>query len=408
MYICIFESSQKKSTIVKNPLILFLSILIILGLFSCKFLSKPTNYLNQTVPDSHPVVFAPDIVSAKGRLEHGISFSPDGQEMTFGILNNDDSGQIFYSKMMNEDWTEPMIFEPLKGKSVFLPYFSPDGKSLLYAQSKPEVNYLTDIGKLEKSADGWGSPQLIQHPLSSKSREANASMTYNGTIYFSSNRNCEGKENCFTADLFYSALVDEEYRKVEVISELLSPNDEESVFISPNEDYLIFCRYTSDETATDLYITYRDINKKWTVPRVLDSAINSNDWDRRPFVSIDNKFLFFTRLQVEQTELRESDIFWANTSKVFKPFVFNPVSNTTIKVGEKFEILLPADYFKDIDDQQLTLSLNTTEYDWLEFDNKNNLISGLPTETGNFELTFTAVDKFLNTTENQVKLKVTD
>ena len=115
-----------------------------------------------------------------------------------------------------------------------------------------------------------------------------------GKIYFSSNRNCEGKENCNTADLFYSKLVDNEYQSVNVISEFISSNDEESVFISPKQDYIMFCRYTDNETWMDLYISYRDINNNWIEPQMVDSTINSKDWDRRPFVSIDNKFLFFT------------------------------------------------------------------------------------------------------------------
>ena len=140
--------------------------------------------------DSIPVIFGPDIVSIKGRFEHGLSFSPDIRELAFGVLNKDDfSGEIFYSKKVDNNWTEPMIFEPLKSECVYLPYFSPDGKSLLYAQSQPDTdNGYTDIWIIEKINDGWDSPKILQSPLSSTSREANACMTNDGTIYFSSNR----------------------------------------------------------------------------------------------------------------------------------------------------------------------------------------------------------------------------
>ncbi len=300
-----------------------------------------------------------------------------------------------------------MVFEPLKNECVYLPYFSADGRSLLYTQSKPDTdNVYTDIWMIEKVNDEWGPPKIIQAPVSSTSREANACMTHDGTIYFSSNRNCDGKEDCHTADLFYSKPMDNGYQSVDVISEFASSNDEESVFISPKEDYIIFCRYTSDETGVDLYISYRDVNNNWTEPRLIDSTINSKDWDRRPFVSIDNKFLFFTRLQVGKKGLTESDIFWVNTSKLFKPFVYHSLSDTTVRVGEKFEISIPNDYFNHIDDEQLIYRVNQNQFDWLNFDSEQMKLSGLPPMEGDFELTFTAIDKSSNMTDDRMVITV--
>lgn len=384
-----------------------LPLILILLLVSCKSSIESTNYLGQTHPNSIPVIFAPGIVSMKGRLEHGISFTPDTRELAFGVLNKDDfSGKVFYSKRINEKWTEPMVFEPLKNECVYLPYFSPNGKSLLYAQSKSGTdNVYTDIWMIEKISDDWVSPKKIQ-ALSSTSREANACMTYDGTIYFSSNRNCDGKENCHTADLFYSKLMDNEYQSVDVISEFISSNDEESVFISPKEDYIIFCRYTDNETGVDLYISYRDSNNNWIESQIIDSTINSKDWERRPFVTIDNKFLFFTRLQIGEKGLTESDIFWVNTSKLFKPFVYNSLSDITVQVGEEFEISIPQNYFKDIDDKRLTYSVSNNQFDWLNFDSEQMKLSGLPSMEGDFELTFTAIDKSSNMTDDKIIITV--
>lgn len=388
---------------------IILPLILILLLHSCISSTKTTNYLGQTYPDSIPVIFAPGVVSMEGRLEHGISFTPDRRELAFGVLNKDDfSGEIFYSRRINEKWTEPMVFEPLKNKCVYLPYFSPNGKSLLYTQSQADIdNMQTDVWMVEKINDEWGTPKIIRAPISSTSREANACMTYDGTIYFSSNRNCYGKDNCHTADLFCTKPIGNEYQSVNVISEFISPNDEESVFISPKEDYIIFCRYTDNDTGVDLYISYRDSNKKWIEPQIINSTINSKDWDRRPFVSIDNKFLFFTRLQIGETGLTESDIYWVNTSKLFKPFVYHSLpETTTIQVGEKFEISIPKDYFKDIDDKQLIYSINQNKFDWLIFDSEQMKLSGKPTVPGDFELIFTAIDRSSNRTHDKIIITV--
>jgi len=285
---------------------------IIIGMIGCKTNTVTLDYFGQTEPETTPMIFGEGLISKKGRFEHGISFTPDTRELAFGVLKEDGvSGDIHYSKKNNDKWTSPELFKPLAKDNVFLPYFTPNGKSLLYAQSIPDTNnlYITDIWSIEKVNDNWDFPIKIPMPLSSISREANASMTNDGTIYFSSNRNCEGKENCYAADLFYSKLVDEEYQSVKEIVELNSSDDNESVFISPEETYLIFCSYTDNETFMDLYISYRNYNNSWTVPQMLDSTINSKDWDRRPFVSIDNNFLFFTRLQIGEKGLTEADIY---------------------------------------------------------------------------------------------------
>jgi len=383
---------------------LFLGLLLI----GCNSPSESIDYFGQTYPESNPVIFAPDIISVKGRLEHGISFTPDTRELAFGILNQDDlSGQIFYSRKIEDKWPDPMVFEPLKNECVYLPYFSPDGKSLLYTQSKADTdNVFTDIWMMKKMDDIWVFPKLLKAPLNSSSRESNACMTYSGVIYFCSNRNCIGKLDCHSADLFYSNPNDREYQSVDVIPEFISPNDEESVFISPKEDYIIFCRYTDNETGVDLYISYRDSEKSWTEPKLVDSTINSRDWDRRPFVSIDNKYLFFTRLQIGEKGLTESDIFWVNTSKMFKPFVYRSLSNIIVQAGTEFEINIPNDYFKDIDDKDLIYNVKQNQFEWLNFDSVHMKLSGLPSVEGDFELTFTAIDKSSNVAEDKIILTV--
>ncbi|MDO6517969.1 putative Ig domain-containing protein [Zobellia uliginosa] len=387
-----------------------LSFIFILGFMGCTSQEGTVDYLNQNLPGATPVIFAPGIVSVKGRFEHGISFTPDTRQLAFGTLNPSDfGGSVFYSEKISGKWTPPEMFKPLENRSVFLPYFTPDGESLLYAQSIADTNnlYMTDIWRIKQENGNWGIPKKMHFPINSTSREANASMTYDGSLYFSSNRNCQGKENCYTADLFYSTMEGNTYQSTNAISELNSSNDEESVFISPKEDYILFCRYTDDDSFVDLYISYRDYRKQWTPAAVLDAPINSKDWDRRPFVSIDNKLLFFTRLQIGEKGLTESDIYWANTSKVFKPFVFRPQEDITVPLGEKFSLTLPSDYFKDIDSDQLVLGCNQDEFDWLTFDNKNMTLSGVPADEGDFELTFTAVDEFMNRTEDNISISVT-
>ena len=380
-----------------------LSILCTSLLLCCRHSIEPVDYLGQSYPDSIPTIFGPDIVSLKGRLEHGISFTPDTKALAFGVLNADDfSGKIHYAEQSKDTWSNPEVFEPLKDENVFLPYFSPDGKSLLYAQSRPDtISYLTDIWRLQKNKTNWNRPEKVNDPISTATREATACMTKDNTIYFSSNRDGNG-----LADLYVSSLENRAYSKVERIDAISSERDEESIFVSPNADYIIFSRYATDENGPDLFISYRDSKGNWGEPRALNAAINTSDWERRPFVSMENKFLFFTKLTFDQSGLTESDIYWVNTEKVFKPYVFNAIAEKTVRVGEKTEIKIPSDYFKDIDDEKLKIRLKNEKIEWAELDVKKMTLVIHPKEIGEFELFFTAVDSFSNETEDSVKIRV--
>src|SRR6056297_1979109 len=168
-----------------------LPFIVVIVLIGCKTNTFTVDYFGQSEPESTPVIFGEDIIPKKNRFEHGISLTPNGRELAFGILDeNADRGKIFYSQKIKDKWTSPQNFKPLGNGSVFLPYFTPDGKSLLYAQSIPDTNnfYITDIWTLERIIGNWGPPIKLPAPLSSISRETTASMTNDGTIYFSSNR----------------------------------------------------------------------------------------------------------------------------------------------------------------------------------------------------------------------------
>ncbi|WP_378178023.1 hypothetical protein [Aquimarina sp. SS2-1] len=353
------------------------------------------------------MIFAPDIVSVKGRLEHGLSFTPDTQEVVFGVLDNEDfSGSIWYAKKEAEGWTTPVIFELLKDQSVYLPYFSPDGQSLLFAKSISDTNkYVTDIWRLQKNRDTWSDPKKVGFPISSLEREASACMSLDKTIYFSSNRD---KNSSGTADLYVSSLENGTYTNAKRIDAICSDRDEESIFVDPGERYIIFSRYVTDTNPPDLLISYKNVNDLWSEPKVLDTGINTTDWERRPFVSADHKFLFFTRLQMDEKGLTESDIYWVHTKKVFTPFVFNPITIQTIKFGKETTVSIPTDYFKDIDQEQLEISFNNENVKWASFDSSTMILTMHPDEVGEFEVIFSTVDAFSNETNDRVNIIVAE
>lgn len=384
---------------------LIVAICLLLTMVCCKSNIEPTDYFGQPNPGNIPEIFAPSEISIKGRFEHGISFTPNGRELAFGILDkNDFTGIIYHSEKIDTGWMKPSVFAPLENESTFLPYFSPDGKSLVYAQDKPDtITGLTDIWILNKTGNSWVNPQKMNNTINTLTREANACMTMDRKIYFSSNREGNG-----LADLYCSAPENGEYVKAEVLDAITTISDEESIFVAPNEDYIIFCTYTGDKNGADLFIGYKDYHNNWTDPTLLDSTINSSAWERRPFVSIDNNYLFYTRLTFDEKGVIETDIYWVNTTKVFKPYVYHPLPDTTLVVGEKMKLSVPKNYFLDIDNHMVSIKMDSNNISWLKYDADKMTLSGTPDQKGEFEVRFTALDTSLNTTVDIVRIIVTN
>ena len=86
-------------------------------------------FFGQKPPDLIPEIFAPEIVSINGRYEHGISFSPDLDELYFSANKKDEDPSIYFSKLDGEKWTNPKKANFTKGKKVgeMHPFVNPSG-----------------------------------------------------------------------------------------------------------------------------------------------------------------------------------------------------------------------------------------------------------------------------------------
>jgi Tol biopolymer transport system component len=102
-------------------------------------------------------------------------------------------------------------------------------------------------------------------------------------------------------------------------TELPSPINQDSSnnyhpFISPKEDYLIFnSERDGGLGGADLYISFKDTNCNWQVPKNLGDNINTELRDICPTVTPDGKYLFFTR-NWKNNDKWYGDIYWIETS----------------------------------------------------------------------------------------------
>lgn len=385
----------------------YISFLVIWS-FSCspkKHTEAPNiTYLEQETPDSIPQVFGKDIVSVKGRFDMGFTISPDGKSMAFGVADesNPEKTCIYLMNYNNGKWTSPEKSFLSDNINTFFPMFSPSGKELYFAKSVDESP--TDLWVAEYIDKNAVNPQPLDSIINSTEREAGHGKSKSGAFYFTSNR--DDQYQC-CGDIYYTQLESGVYSKVQKSDILSSPADEESLFLSPDENYIIVQAWKYDSKSKhDLFISYRTKKGAWTVPKTLSILINGEEIEQRPFISPDNKFLFFSRTSVTQENeqaVYDSDIYWVSTKSVFSPYAYNPQIDASIRYDEEFELHFPKDIFKDVDDEklsfQLTLENDSAIPEWMEFDNGRLILSGKWNTKESLMLKLTATDTSENTGE---------
>ncbi len=86
-------------------------------------------------------------------------------------------------------------------------------------------------------------------------------------------------------------------------------------YIAPDESYILYSiRKNKADKFSDLYISYRLKNGKWTDPVNLGSDINTAKNEYLPIVSGDGKYLFFVSNREEGDFLR----FWVSAKIIEK------------------------------------------------------------------------------------------
>ena len=358
---------------------------VLLLLFSCDA-KKPTDdqnfqYLGQQLPDSIPVIFGEGVISVKGRFDMGLAISPDNNSIAFGVAHesNPEETCIYLMNYTKGEWTSPSRSFLPNNENTFFPMFSPSGDELYFAKSVDESP--TDLWVAKYIDDKAINPQPLDSMFNSNSREAGHGKSKSGSFYFTSNRD---ESNPCCGDIYFTQLESEGHSQIKKSEILSSEADEESLFLSPNEDFIIIQVWKTEfGSKHDLYISYRTKNDSWTTPKRLNQLINSKEIEQRPFVSPDNKFLFFSRTGVTQEngqDVYDSDIYWVSTKSAFQPYVYNPEVEASIKFNEEFELKLPKDIFKDVDDQNLTYQLTLEDGSeipgWIGFDDDRLTLSG--------------------------------
>jgi hypothetical protein len=155
----------------------------------------------------------------------------------------------------------------------------------------------------ERHHGTWSEPTKLKRPINSDYAELFFDQSKNGTIYFTSNR----PEGIGKWDIYFVISNNGKYDKLENIGSPINKLYAWDPCIAPDESYLIFGAGRADGYGqSDLYISFKK-NGEWTEPKNLGNKINTKANEFGPFLSPDNKYLFFCR-----HDDTKGDIYWVD------------------------------------------------------------------------------------------------
>ncbi len=283
-------------------------------------------YLGQKPPDLEPELFAPGIISTKdnealfGIFKHGTYIIFDRKPNGFKDWAKN---PVYITQEIIENWEPPALTENL-GRPWYLDYPHPNnGQEVYYTWWLPldKNGRISDINiwKVKFTEDRWGEPHKLRYRINTNHFDAWPSIAKNGVLYFHSNR----EDSFGRSDIYKSVLVDGKYSTVENLgTKINTPGLEHDPCIALDGSFLI---YSSDREGSqgkdDLYVTFQTENGEWSDPINLGASVNSEASENRPYLTPDEKYLFFT-----STRNANLDIFWVDV-KIIEELISHHAAN---------------------------------------------------------------------------------
>jgi hypothetical protein len=377
------------------------AIICSLFLNSCFGQPIPTDslFLGQTPPGNTPKVFNLPVSPLSFTAER-IAISNDGKEIYYSVVRSYypiTGDTIKYYKYTGNKWTGP--FNLFNG--FLAPAFSVTGDTMYFQNNI--VPYQTLFSY--RTGTGWSNPQRFLYNLNSAHY---LQVTNNGNYYISSVSN----PGIGASDWCKLLMTGTDSTAVSLGLPMNNTADNLDFFVARDEAFMILAK-------NGLQISYHKNNGSWTNPKSLGSTINFGLGMWGPFVSSDNKYLFYTT----GTDPNYSDtrIHWVRIDGLmdslkytnFVPYLKNQIPNRTDTVGHLFSFTVPDSTFID-DDGNNTLTYSATLSNgnplpsWLSFNPSTRTFSGTPTALGSIGLKVIVTDTANATASCTFTLNVID
>lgn len=275
-------------------------------------------YLGQKPPGLAPELFSPGVISSDINEHSPAAFSPDGKEVYWAVTDGR-MMTIKYMKQENGRWMAPQIAPFAEGLECSSPVFSADGKKLFFSTQDRSKNWEITLWFVKKTGSGWSERQKVTSIVNTGDLGYQVSLTKNETLYFGSARaGGFGQE-----DVYCSRLVNGNYTAPENLgSSINSESIEASVFVAPDESYLLFTRIRMENREPDInfFVSFRKKDSTWTQAVDVSAKLDAKSSAFWIGVSPDGKYIFFVKRKG-----RASDMYWVSSKILdeFKPKELN-------------------------------------------------------------------------------------
>jgi hypothetical protein len=365
-------------------------------------------YMGQPPPGNIPKLFPLPIGSRMCPIER-ITISSDNKEIFYSEIDAYPPQilRIKYIKYIKDKWQGPFV--------VFDGYMAPAlsvNDSIIYMQKNLNGTAATACTFYStRNTTGWSIPRrrLSTNLATHYFRETNLKNYYLSTTF----------PGPSLRDLSILLINGTDTIIKNLGAPISTSSNEGDFFIARDESYIIHAR-SAPPMAGDLYISFKKADGTWTNSKSLGSKINlpNPSWEYGPFVTQDNKFLFFSRGEIAMPSYFT---YWVKIDNVidslkhtnFVPYVRNHIRAESIQVGRLFSLTLPAETFID-DDGNNTLTYSATLSDgsplpaWLIFDSASQTFSGTPAAVASIAVIVTASDQHSATATCGFNLYITN
>ena len=257
-----------------------------------------------------PINLGPEINTA--RPEYYPALTVDGETLLFTrlleIKNVDFKEQedFFVShKNTSGNWSKsiPMPRNINTSNNEGAPTLSADGRSLVFVACSDQTGYYgpnrkgrgsCDLFYAKKIGRKWYGPINLPGYVNSNNWESQPSLSADGkTLYFVRGRKGDRTNN---SDIYVSELQEDGlWGSAKPLPEYINtPNTEESVHIHPDGRTLYFAsKGHPGMGGSDLYVTRKDVNGKWSTPENLGYPINTKYDENSLMVSAEGEIAYF-------------------------------------------------------------------------------------------------------------------
>jgi hypothetical protein len=345
---------------------------------NCCFAQSPEDkhlFLGQTPPGNTPQVF-PLAVKTGFFAAERVAISDDGRNIYYTEIKGyyPIRGEIIKRFTYTDgEWTGPSdLFEgyapalSLTGDTMYLERDEDNGEACTYISVRN--------GKV------WGNPEKILTSLDT----AHYFQATNKGNYYISSKTVIGAGLSDWCKVVFSG-------KDTIVSSLGRPlntsGENQDFFISRDESFMIVTNRPA------LGISYHKPDGSWTSPKIFDKKINFGLGSWGPWVTPDNKYLFYST--GTKADYSDVAVYWVRIDNLIdsmkttnqSPYIMSLIQDQPAVAGQLFTFKVPDNIFFDDDSKEpLTYTAKIPDGSpipaWLSFNPSTRSFSGIPAEPG--------------------------